>query len=375
MKKLIYNIHLILGLVSGIVVFIVAITGCLYAFKTEIESVTQTYRTIEVQEKEILPPSALKPVAQAVYPEHHMHGIAYGSNDEAVEILFYEPDPLFYRGIILNPYTGEIIKVKNYEKDFFYFVLQGHFQLWLPRHIGQPVVSIAILIFVFLLITGIVLWWPRRGAARQGFVLKWQAPWKRRLYDLHSVMGFYASLVLLVIALTGLVWGFQWFSKGLYNLTGGEKELEFSVPHANAAGSASAEELNPLDFVWYKMLEDYPDAAVVEVHFPHDETESIYAHVSPSAETHWQTEFRYFDPNTLEEIEVEHMWGRLEDATTADVIRRMNYDIHTGAIAGLPGKILAFFASLIAASLPVTGFLMWWRKRKEKGNLRKELDI
>jgi len=49
----------------------------------------------------------------------------------------------------------------------------------------------------------------------------------------------------------------------------------------------------------------------------------------------------------------------------------MNYDIHTGAILGLPGKILAFFASLICASLPVTGFYIWYGrkyKKKEKKN-------
>ncbi len=46
-------------------------------------------------------------------------------------------------------------------------------------------------------------------------------------------------------------------------------------------------------------------------------------------------------------------------------IMRMNYDVHVGAIAGLPGKILAFFLSAIIASLPVTGFLIWWGRRKK----------
>ena len=43
----------------------------------------------------------------------------------------------------------------------------------------------------------------------------------------------------------------------------------------------------------------------------------------------------------------------------------MNYDIHVGAIGGLTGKIIAFFISLICASLPITGFLVWWLKRKK----------
>ncbi len=50
----------------------------------------------------------------------------------------------------------------------------------------------------------------------------------------------------------------------------------------------------------------------------------------------------------------------------ADKIARMNYDIHVGAVLGLAGKILAFSASLIAASLPVTGFYIWWGKKHKK---------
>jgi uncharacterized iron-regulated membrane protein len=44
----------------------------------------------------------------------------------------------------------------------------------------------------------------------------------------------------------------------------------------------------------------------------------------------------------------------------------MNYDIHVGSILGLPGKFLAFFASLIGATLPVTGFIIWWVKGRKK---------
>jgi len=43
-----------------------------------------------------------------------------------------------------------------------------------------------------------------------------------------------------------------------------------------------------------------------------------------------------------------------------------NYDIHVGAILGLPTKIIAFIVSLICASLPVTGFMIWWGRRKKK---------
>ncbi|WP_233207986.1 PepSY domain-containing protein [Siphonobacter sp. BAB-5405] len=51
----------------------------------------------------------------------------------------------------------------------------------------------------------------------------------------------------------------------------------------------------------------------------------------------------------------------------------MNYDIHVGSVLGFPGKVLAFLASLIGASLPVTGFLVWWnRKGFGKGKGKKK---
>jgi len=60
------------------------------------------------------------------------------------------------------------------------------------------------------------------------------------------------------------------------------------------------------------------------------------------------------------------MYGKFSNTSTADKIARMNYDIHIGAVLGLPGKIMAFFASLIAASMPVTGVVIWLGRKKKK---------
>jgi uncharacterized iron-regulated membrane protein len=50
-KKAIGKIHLWLGLSSGIIVFIIAITGCLYAFQEEIQNITEKYRFVEKENK------------------------------------------------------------------------------------------------------------------------------------------------------------------------------------------------------------------------------------------------------------------------------------------------------------------------------------
>lgn len=96
------------------------------------------------------------------------------------------------------------------------------------------------------------------------------------------------------------------------------------------------------------------------------DTSAIAANVNTKEDMFWSTDYRYFDQYTLKEISVNHLYGRLKDANFADKLIRMNYDIHTGGILGFAGKILAFFLSLVAASLPITGFYIWWGRRKKQ---------
>ncbi|CCH55345.1 propeptide PepSY amd peptidase M4 [Fibrisoma limi BUZ 3] len=366
-KKTIGMIHLWLGLASGLVVFVISITGCLYAFQDEIQNLTQSYRFVEARNQSFLPPSTLKAIAMKELPEKHLHAVMYGKKDQAAQVMFFHFEPSYYYSVYLNPYTGEVLKVKDMDADFFRIVLMGHFYLWLPPTIGQPVVASATLIFVVMLISGIVLWWPKnRNAAKQRFSIKWKAAWRRTNYDLHNVLGFYATWVLLILALTGLVWGFQWFAKSVHTLAGGEKSLIYQDPVSDKPQPLAIlpAQAPAIDRVWQKMTAEHPTAEVMEVHIPDTDSSAIAASANPDGRTYWQTDYRFFDQYTLKELSVGHVYGRFGQANRADKLIRMNYDIHTGAILGLPGKILAFFASLIAASLPITGFLIWWGRRK-----------
>jgi len=102
------------------------------------------------------------------------------------------------------------------------------------------------------------------------------------------------------------------------------------------------------------------------VHYTANDSSAVAAGANPDASTYWKTDYRYFDQNSLEEIPVTSLYGRYKNASVADKMARMNYDVHVGAVLGLTGKIFAFFASLIAASLPITGFYIWWGKKHKK---------
>src|SRR5690554_5976024 len=106
---------------------------------------TQPFRFVEAQPRPFLPPSILKAAADAKLPSKHVHGVQYYGPDRAVEVIYYNIDPEYFYLVYVNPYTAEVLKVKDMSADFFNFILKGHFYLWLPPEIGQPVVATATL--------------------------------------------------------------------------------------------------------------------------------------------------------------------------------------------------------------------------------------
>lgn len=371
-KYWIGRIHLWLGLSSGLFVCFLGITGCILAFQREIEDATQSYRYVEEQNKPLLPPSKLKIIADKALPGKHAHSVGY-QRGKASTVVYFAFEPEYYWIVYLNPYSGEVMKVKNMEEDFFRIVLMGHYYLWLPPTVGQPILASATLLFVFLLFSGLFLWWPKnKAASKKRFSIKWNAKWKRVNYDLHNVLGFYMTWILIFIALSGLVMGFQWVAKSVYWTTSGGKSLTlFEESHSNpelakaAVGRAPAE-----DILWARTLDAMPGfKGNIDVHPPENKTSAIELAINPDTDTFWKADYRFYDQYSLAELDVKHIYGRYANATVADKLARMNYDIHIGAVAGLPGKIIAFLASLIAASLPITGFLIWrGRKKKAKAS-------
>ncbi|MBK9592535.1 MAG: PepSY domain-containing protein [Crocinitomicaceae bacterium] len=363
MKKIIRNLHLTLGLITGVIVFIVAITGCLYAFREEILDAADAYRFIENRQQQMLAPSQLIQHADEKNPNKKAHAVLYYKKDRAAKVIYYSFEEDYYDIVYLNPYSGKVLAVENQQAGFFSFILDGHFYLWLPEHIGQPVVASATLIFFFIVLSGIILWWPRNKNNRsQKFKIKWNVRWRRRNYDLHSVIGFYVSWLALVFIFTGLIWGFQWFRNGTHTFLSGKQFVEYYTPESITKKNNIENEI-AIDRVWNKMKIDYPNYGWLEIHTPETPDACIAANMNPDISTYWKTDYRYFDQNNLSEKNVEHQWGRFEDASKTDKLFRMNYDLHVGSIFGIAGKLIACIISLLIASLPVTGFLMWWGRR------------
>ena len=85
------------------------------------------------------------------------------------------------------------------------------------------IVGTATLMFVFVLISGIVIWWPRtKKVLKNSLKIVINKGWRRFCYDLHVAGGMYTLIFLLAMALTGLTWSFSWYRTGFYKVFGVE---------------------------------------------------------------------------------------------------------------------------------------------------------
>ena len=242
-------------------------------------------------------------------------------------------------------------------------------RLWLPKELGEQVVGVSILLFIIIIISGFLLWLPkRRKNLKQRVSFKWKATtrWKRKNFDLHTILGFYVCALALILAFTGSIMSYNWMRYGFYKAIGGDKTIAFIIPENTSTTLEKNQDVSPIDQLIPLLRKENPNAESFELHYPHSETESIYIETSNTEGVYYDSDFRFFDQNTLEEIETPSVYGTYSNAKVSDKILRMNYDIHIGAIGGIAGKIIAFLSSLLIASLPVTGTLLWYGRTYKK---------
>ncbi|MFV0290025.1 MAG: PepSY-associated TM helix domain-containing protein [Mangrovibacterium sp.] len=371
MKKLIRKLHLWLGLTSGIVVFIVSITGAIYCFQKEITDVLEPWRTIEAQNVPFVAPSLLVDSAKHYIPEGLPSGITYDGKTKAAAVGMMTDKG--FSVVLLNPYDARFIRLSEPQGEqfnFFRFIIDGHRSLWLPRQIGRPIVGGCVLIFVFLLISGLVLWYPHRwtkNSREASFKIKWSTSFKRLNRDLHNVLGFYVAAFALIIAITGLVYSFEWVANSVYFVSsGGETKPSYSKVQSDTLLMTNYSEgiVNPIDLAFQKSLAIQPNPQRIFLFASlNDKIQPISIYFYEGEGKLYNCNTYHYDQHSLEPIRVSG--DRFKESSFADKLSAMNYDIHTGAVLGIWGKIIAFLTSLIIASLPITGFIIWWKKRKK----------
>jgi len=366
-RKLFNNIHLWLGIIAGLILFVVCLTGTIYTFRTEIEErIDREKFFVEIPEHgPRLSSDEILNMAKNEFPDLEVYALSIPAHPErSYRISVRKEGERRGTSYFINPYTGALIgDTSTASADFFRTVMRLHRWLLMERSIGRPIVGWATVIFVFLCLTGIVIWVPQKIKAwKQGLKIKWSGNWKRINHDLHNALGFYSVIFLLIMGLTGLQWSFDWYRTGLYDVLGVDRSRK-APKETTAEVSYEGQTALDLETTLAKAHEVLDYEGNYSISIPKSDANIISITKSKTG---------FFAPAGRDRITLNRYTGEI---TEKNIFSEKPFNeqigssikaLHMGYVFGTFSKIIYFITCLIATSLPVTGTLIWVNKLKKK---------
>ncbi|MBM6993945.1 MAG: PepSY domain-containing protein [Prevotella sp.] len=369
MRRILKWLHLWLGILSGIVVVIVCLTGGLYVFKDELTAIGEPWRTVHAENRPFLKPVEMVGRAKRVMGDASPSAITYGKRDEAVWVDYFQTVDGGSAKVFLNPYSGQVLHVTRHapgDFQFFNFILQGHLRLWLPEPWGRQVVGYGILLFLITLLTGLFLWYPKRWSkksVKSHFTVHRPFKFQRLMYDLHSVVGFYVLLPLIVASFTGLIFALDWVAKSTYYMmSGGKTFVEYEMPTSTSGHDTV--QWQALNRIYDRISQEEPQAVQFYYALPQKPEDVYRVSIVHEEGSYYRQDNRFFDSHSGIELQGNGIYtGKYSDKTGADKFFRMGVDLHEGRVWGLFGRLLMLFSALVGASLPITGFILYYKRK------------
>ncbi|WP_294327574.1 PepSY domain-containing protein [uncultured Chryseobacterium sp.] len=379
-KYLMWIIHLWLGLLSSVIVFVVCLTGCLYAFKNQVIDFTNRDKVyISETSAQGKNPDLIQ--SELMKQNKELTSLLLPNDKNRSYLIGYRENQLD-KSAYYNQYTGEILGQPEVGSGRFFEVILDIHRNLMMGNAGRQLLGVGVLMFCVLLVSGLILWLPKKlKFLKQGLTVMFTAKFQRVNYDLHNTLGFYTFLILFFIAVTGLYITYPWVKNGLIVSLGGssidniskdkdsgddafggllEDMLQKQDEKKNLKNSQSAS----IDKILQLADQHLPYSAVTSIELPNKDNPRYVV---------IKTNTQNFLGMTLPDEVTFDKTGNFKtkelfsDRPLNKQFTELAKPLHTGEIMGLPSIILYFIVSLIGCSLPVTGFLIWWHRfRKMK---------
>lgn len=382
MRKLFHDLHLWLSIPLGLIISVICLTGALLVFEQDItEKINEPYYKVAYNEGDTkLPPSEIVSLVITQVPDSlQIATLEYGGKaEDACKVTFTNNSS---RVLSVNPYTGQVIGWIE-SNAFFGEVRKLHRWLLNPpavkgeMSVGKMIVGVSTLVMVIILLTGLFIWIPRnRKALSNRLKVSVTKGWRRFWYDSHVSLGIYALIFLLVIALTGLTWSFKWYNNAVYALLGAKKTETTKVTNTKS---------NKTDNTFARTTQDKSQNKPAFEYALWDRTMDDINQLYPKykAVTLSVTDAKITPTNSLnsrakDTAKLDSQTGAIKqiidagDQPLSQTLKGWLFTFHTGSWGGIYTKIIYFIAALIGFALPLTGYYIWWKKRRNKNKISK----
>ena len=380
MKKIFRKIHLWLSVPFGLIITLVCFSGAMLVFENEANEWFRRdlYYVETVKESPLPMDKLLEKVATTLTDSVSVTGVSISSDPgRAYQVSLSKSRRA---SLYVDQYTGEV-KGKSERSGFFMFMFRMH--RWLLDSMnpgnegifwGKMIVGVSTLLLVFVLISGIVIWWPRtRKALKNSLKITATKGWRRFWYDLHVAGGMYALIFLLAMALTGLTWSFPWYRTAFYKVFGVEVQQRVAQGHEQKSDAQKRD--TKLAAHREKKREGNEVRKGERSGRPENNHSDMYSVTSPFV--YWQEIYDKLRRQNPEYKQISISSDRYSFNTDngeftetslyqhqdkSGKIRGWIYSVHVGNWGGMFTRILTFIAALLGAALPLTGYYLWIKR-------------
>lgn len=386
-RSLVLWLHRWLGLLSGVVVLVLGLSGAAYSFRDQLFALLHREAShLAVGVPKVGFASAIGQAAKAIdWTQEPIYLlIPAGAQQNLRMERFVEADTpgwsrmseiASFDAYYFHRANGRQLAKIDLKRDPLTLAFGLHTSLLLHYDWGHIVTGTATTVFLAMMLLGLALWWPKRRAhLRQRLLLPLHAKRKRMNWGLHTVLGFYSLAFGLVFGVSGLVIAFGWADSAYSTALGlgeGKPSQEFSAPEVEATPSRelatkikTSSGLQKLESTLQTLMAQHPTATDFDLWLPTkgDAITPIEFGITEPGILLRHKQLHYLHPTTFAQLKIEKSQSR----TLGWQVRNANYDIHTGLSLGVLGQVLACLASLVVASLPITGFIIYRGRGQHK---------
>jgi len=345
LRRAVLKLHQLVGLASALFLIVIAVSGSALVFENEIDRALNPGLSSVSPGRTRQSFEFLLARVRATFPADQVVGLRVGeAPDQAFEFSLRSRI-----SAMIDPYTGAVLGTRDREASVARRLHLLHTRL-AAGEFGEQVVGWFDVAMLGLALTGLVLWWPRRivtvGRGSSG---------KRTIFDLHNALGFYSSLVLVVITASGVLIAFERTTDPIIRALNAAPEPPppQSTPNRDATPYT-------LDEVFAIAAQALPGAFASNVNVPANPTAAYRVLMKfPEDRTPAGRSRVYIDQFSGNVLLVENT----RTASLGTRILNLKRSVHTGDIFGAPTRALYFLVSLGIAVQAITGALIWWNAR------------
>lgn len=394
--RAVWRWHFYAGIFAIPFLIMLSVTGIIYLFKPQLDSLMYRDLLFVSPRSQTVSADDQMNAVEAAYPSALIKAFSPApapDRSSRFEITAADKRNLF---VFVDPYEARILGDYDADKNLQNYALLLHGELMVGRT-GDTLIELAACWALVLMITGLYLWFPRTGSGIRGTLLPRLLTKSKRIFwrDIHATVGFYGSLIVIFMILTGLFWTGFWGEKFASVWSGFPPQRDAG----NVASTVKTGSLNTTSdkkVAWAAEQMPMPESQ----HGAHDHSKMMaamqngapmskgidlntvyniareknviegYSIIFPQKENGVFTiSAPLGDPYRQQTIHVDRFSGEVladvgwHDYAAVPRAVTVGISLHEGLVFGLANQLLMMFAALTVFILAVSGTIMWWRRR------------